>query len=116
MSISWSNVAAIAPELSTVGTDTQNAILAQVNGDISDDAWPSDSKADRARAWLAAHLATLVARAGSGGAVQSESVGSVSRSYAISVAAGANELGSTSYGIEYERLCKAVPAFRFDIA
>src|SRR5262245_17083854 len=114
MAISWTNVTDIAPELSTVALATQTALLEQVNEEeISDDNWPSEAKADRARAYLAAHLATLINRRGSAGAVMSESVGSVSRAYSTSVAAGANELGSTSYGMNYERLCHNVAAFRF---
>jgi hypothetical protein len=46
---------------------------------------------------------TSAGRGGSG-PVQSESVGQVSRSYAVSMAEGTSNLDSTSYGKEYRRL------------
>lgn len=100
--ISWTDVTDIATELSTVATGTQNAILAQVALQLDADEWAE--LYDVGCVYLAAHLATLAARRGAAGSIQSESAGAVSRSYANSVSAGSSQLGSTSYGIEYERL------------
>lgn len=106
MSIVWSDVEAIAPELSVSPLATQDAILEQVNDEeIHDDTWRSAARADRARRYLAAHLATIASNGrGSVGPIQSESVGSVSRSYAVSMAMGSSNLDSTGYGKEYQRL------------
>lgn len=108
MSIVWADVTAIAPELSTVAAAGQTAILGQVNDEeIKDATWPSVAKANRARRYLAAHLATLTLSARGGvGPIQSESVGNVSRSYAVSVSEGSNNLDGTAYGKEYRRLVR----------
>ena len=50
---------------------------------------------------LAAHILTLAGRGGSGGAVASETEGSLSRSFSVSRTDG---LAATSYGQEVERL------------
>ena len=53
--------------------------------------------------YLTAHLLTRSANGGSAaGPVQSEKVGDLSRTYAVS--SGGNALGSTAYGAEYLRL------------
>ena len=108
MSISWADVTALAPELSTVDAGKQTLILDQVNNiEIHDDTWRSAAKANLARRYLAAHLASVTSNGrGSVGPVQSESVGQVSRSYAISVAQGSSNLDTTSYGKEYRRLVR----------
>lgn len=115
ISITWADVEAIAPELADVEVVTQNAILLQVDGQMNSDVW--GSKLDMGAVWLAAHLATVgPGRSGVAGPVIAESVGQVSRQYAASVAAGAGQLGSTSYGMEYERLLMTVPAARLALA
>src|SRR5688500_9353808 len=114
MAIVWQDVVNIAPELSTLPLASQTAILADVALQMNADAW--GSKLDLGSKWLAAHLATVgPRRSGVGGPVVSESVGSVSRAYAASVAAGASQLGSTSYGLEYERLLLTLAAARFAV-
>lgn len=100
-----------ATELSTVATATQNAVLTTVGLQVSEDAW--DTLYDIGCAYLAAHLGSVGRRRGAAGSVMSESVGSVSRSYANSVAQGSAQLGSTSYGVEYERLIGLLPGVRF---
>jgi len=110
MSITWAQVTTAYPgdaALAALAVGTQNDILAQVNDEeIHDATWPSTAKADRARRALAAHLGAMASaqNAGARGPVQSETVGSVSRMYALSVAQGSNPLDSTGYGKEYLRL------------
>jgi hypothetical protein len=56
-------------------------------------------------AYLAAHILTVAGRAGTGGAVTSESEGSLSRGYAIAGGViGMTRMDSTSYGQEVQRL------------
>ncbi len=112
MAIAWADVVYIAPELSTVATATQNAILADVALQLSSDAW--GVLLDLGSKYLAAHLATVSKRKGQGATVTAETVGAVSRQYAApAVAVGA--LGSTGYGLEYERLLMNLPAARLTL-
>lgn len=108
MAITWSNVTDIAPELSTVALATQTAILAQANTELSVAVW--GTRIEIGRAWFAAHLATISGRRGTGGQVTSETVGSVSRSFA---AGGSGGYSSSGYGQEFERLLLTLPAARF---
>ena len=114
MAITWDDeddlyrVIAIAPELASLDTGTQETILAHVNDEaISDEVWRSAAKADRARQYLAAHMGTL-ARPGRGanGPVVGESAGPVSRQYGVTVAAGTSDFEATSYGKVYRRLVR----------
>lgn len=109
MAITWDDVVAIAPELSTVSVEMQNALIAYVEEEISSTTW--GARAARGKVYLAAHLATMSARVGSAGPVTSETVGSVSRSYAVDASSAPS--GSTSYGAEYERLVMTLGAARF---
>jgi hypothetical protein len=106
VSITWADVVAYpAPELSTLATASQTAILAIVDRQIDVDAW--GEFADDGRRLLAAHLGTLT-RSGAGGAagpVTSETLGAMSRSYA-SMTTDAGLLGTTKYGAEYLRLMR----------
>lgn len=103
--ITWSDVSLLAPELSTVAAGAQTLILAYVN-DVHDvDAIDGDGedgyRTKLARIYLAAHLATKIGTgAGGAGAVTSESVGGLSRSYAVAASSGA-ELETTGYGTAY---------------
>lgn len=114
MAITWANVTDIAAELSTAPLALQTAVLAQVNEELNADVW--GTRIDIGRAWLAAHIATVARRRGPGGPVTAETVGSVSRMYSASIAAGAAQLGSTAYGIEFERQLMNLPAARFTVA
>ncbi len=110
MAITWTNVTAVAPELSTVAVATQTAILAQVNSELSTAVW--GSKIEIGRAWLAAHLGTIAGIEEGGGVVQSETVGAVSRTYAV----GSGDYTSTAYGNEFNRLLMQLPLARFTIS
>jgi hypothetical protein len=103
-SITWADVEAIAPELSAVSTDTQTAILADVEAQLSEDYL--GTKYDLACKYLCAHLGTIARRNGSGGAVTSRTVGPVSEAYSVAAATSTDGLNSTSYGQEYKRLIK----------
>jgi hypothetical protein len=110
--ITWDDVALIAPELADLDEDVQDAILADVALELDADAWGTHF--DMASKYLAAHKASMRGRGGAGAQVTSESVGQVSRSYAVS--GSGTDLDSTSYGQDFDRLAKKNPAFRFSIA
>lgn len=110
MAITSSDVLLIAPELSTISGGQWTAILAQVTMQMDATAW--GTWLDKGAVYLAAHLATMTKRVGTAGAVQSESVGSVSRSYAVSSSVDGAALRSTSYGMEYSRLLNLLAAAR----
>jgi hypothetical protein len=114
VSISWGDVTAIAPELSTSSAATQTDILETVDLLIDDAVW--GEFADKGRAYLAAHLGTIAGGSGGGGGgagpVTEETIGPLSRSYATPEGVDGS-LGSTKYGLFYKtllRLAVAVPA------
>lgn len=83
--ITWSDVTSHVPSVSTTGVQLRNDILEYVNTRVRVDDFGGETaiSAKLARVYLAAHFATYNAQAASGqsGAVQSESVGGISRSY-----------------------------------
>lgn len=112
--IVWDDVEAVAPELSAVADATQDAILAAVEELVSDDSvW--GSKLDIGRTYLAAHLATVGRRRGGAGPLQSETVGPVTRSYAV-VAAATADYGATGYGTIFESILLTLPLARLALA
>ena len=103
--ITWADVVLIAPELADVPVGVQTALLADVAEQLESSQWGNDARYDMASKYLVAHLATLYLQ-GSGGAagpVTSESVGSVSRSYA-SPSFAVDRYASTAFGREFARL------------
>lgn len=109
MSVTWSQVQEIAPELtsSVVPLATQTLLLAMVDAQIDDDEW--GTFADYGRRYLAAHLGAQYASGGSvGGQVASETLGPMSRSYTLP-AGVQGALSTTKYGIEYQRLLDMLP-------
>lgn len=113
ISITWADVEAVAPELSSTPIATQTAVLASLPLRMSEDVW--GNKLDLGAALLAAHLATVSRRRGAGGALQSQSAGQVSRAFAQALSNPGN-FGATSYGVEYEALLLTLSAARFDVA
>jgi len=106
--ITWSDVTAIAPELSDVSAQGQAAILAHVALQVGETEW--GDYAAMGQAYLAAHLGALaLSSAGAGGAVQSESVGTVSVTYAVNAAVLGAGLDSTTWGREYSRVRALLP-------
>ena len=108
--IAWSDVTTAVPGLSTVDP-TYGALLASLaNGffDVDNLGGEAADKLRIARINLAAHLATLHVN-GNGGAVISESIGGLSRSYQAPVV-NAGELGATSYGMIVQLMIGTSPA------
>lgn len=93
----------IAPEMVSVDPARRTRIIAQVQKQVSSTVF--GEMYELAVAYLAAHALTMSSRNGSGGAINSESEGSLSRSYLVP--ASTISLGSTSYGLEYLSLRKA---------
>lgn len=86
----------IAPEL--VSAPTLAGALAMAEDQIAAD----HCQREQAVAYMAAHILTIAMRNGTGGAVTSETEGSLSRGYGVS--GSATRLDSTSYGSEVQRL------------
>lgn len=104
--ITWSDVVLLAPELSAVASGAQTLILSYVNGllDVTaiDPVGEDGNITKMARIYLAAHCATKIGTgAGGAGAVTSESLGGLSRSYAVQASATAEALKTTGYGVQY---------------
>lgn len=119
--ITWGDVLAIAPSLTTITETARADIVGHVNEMVAASEFGGeDSYTYRlARMQLAAHLGTLIKRGSAGGgsaatgAVVSESVGGISRSYAQSAASddsSTSGLSSTPYGLAYLELLGASPA------
>lgn len=107
LTITWADVTTAFPNdtaLAAVPEDTQDDILADVVLEVSVTAFGGQARALAAGKYLAAHLASIGA-AGRGGtpALQSISVGDVSKSFGLSVGRDAFALNATSYGQEYRR-------------
>lgn len=109
--MTWADVVALAPALASLAVARQTQILAEVDNEVSTDAW--GDYAEAGKRYLAAHkgTVTVLSDAGSGGGaalgpITSESLGPMSRSYGTigdSTSVDA-ELSRTSYGREYIRL------------
>lgn len=100
MSITWADVVAIAPNLSVIQSTsaTAIAILAAVDRQIDDSVW--NEFADDGRRYLAAHLASI---RDDEGLVTSETIGAMSRSYAMPPGI-MGSLALSTFGAEYLRL------------
>lgn len=105
--IVWSDVSALAPEMSTTNVTTQGDILNHVNIALNVTPFGGDLGVTTrlARIYYAAHLAAL-AKLGTGGALLSESIGGMSRSYAAPMTR--SRLSATSYGLAFLQLLPAV--------
>lgn len=113
MAISWTDVTAVAPELASTSTTTQNMILALVERWVSSDSRAWGSLADDGKRYLAAHLGTLVGN--KSGAISSESLGPMSRSYSGGGGYPPGVIGSlalSNYGAQFKFfLDSIVPRF-----
>ena len=76
---------------------------------INATAW--GTKANLATIYLAAHFLSAwnPDLAIAAGAVSSETVGEVSRTYAVGSAPAAGDYGSSRWGVEYKRLMRTIP-------
>lgn len=105
--IAWSDVVAFAASLSSTPASQQLDVLEFVNRWIAPESFGGEESHTlrMARIYLAAHLATATAgNSGVTGAVTSESIGGMSRSYAV--LAADSGLDKTSYGGVYKNLIK----------
>ncbi len=123
MTISWSDVEELAPELvGLVPAGMQTRFLAKVDREVGD-SWEEagEGAADDGRLYLAAHLATKYASGLGGGAggggvgpVTSESLGPMSVSYgSLTSSSGGvydGDYSTTKYGIEYLRMVNNLPS------
>lgn len=112
--ITWTQVAALASELSDLDAGAQLLILEHVNAALDAAIWGGESspKLRLARIYLAAHYGTLARSNGNAaaGPVISESAGGLSRTYANMSVVGATRLDSTSWGRLYSELVATTPA------
>ena len=127
MAFVWSDVVAVAPELSTYPVGLQTIMLARAVESIDPAQFCGDDTADYALAvrYLAAHFATdqklASANAANPGKIQSESVGGLSVSYGsfgVTRGATANSRAvyeSTSYGALFLGLLRSSPCSGFAI-
>ena len=103
--ITWTDVIAIAAELSSTPVPTQTAILAMVGVQVGAKNWMGLQKFGQQ--YLAAHLGTLSRKRGEG-PTSEKSAGGLSESYQSLLQFG--NLGLSAYGVEYERLLYMTPA------
>lgn len=110
--ITWAMVVNHASELSAIGVDAQNDILAHVNTTLKPSVFGGEEsgKLKLARIYLAAHFGTIEKARGSVvGPVVSSSAGGLSRSFAV-VQGSSNDYDSTPYGKQYAALLKTTLA------
>jgi len=110
MDVTLELLTALAPEFAGM-TPERLTILNRVAALHVSDAVFGES-ADIAKAWVIAHMAKL-ADTGGAGAVRSESVGDISRTYAA--AADATYWNLTAYGQEFLSICKTVALVQGDL-
>jgi len=109
MAIAQTDVNVIAPELSTVSASDFSAVLSDVLLEISVSFWGSQQMADRVTKYLVAHVLAMAHPELSGpGPVASESVGEVSRTYAVGAPRDPDAYDMTRYGKEYKRLRRSI--------
>lgn len=112
--IIWTDVVAVAPELATdVSADFQTMVLAYVNTVVAPAQFGGEDSIifKLARAYLAAHYASLFVDGSLGGAqMTSMSEGGVSASFSVDTAGGENALSSTTYGDTFLTFVRRSPA------
>ncbi len=113
-SITWTEVVAIAPQLTAVGAGAQAEFTNYVNSALAILQYGGEDsfKLRMARLNLAAHLGEMWLRKGQASDVSSETVGvdSVATGYARLPQTLAGQTGLTSYGIEFDRLTSSTPS------
>jgi hypothetical protein len=109
--IEWTDVTAAAPELTDrVVTLEQTHILAYVNDEAFEPSafgGEESNTLERARVYLAAHMATMGLRAGVPGPITSSTGGKLSLTYATFGLK--SSYYATSYGVLLEGLLEALP-------
>lgn len=113
-SIIWEDVAGVAPELggTRMSLIAQDMILQLANTYLAVDNWGGEAspKLKMARAYVAAHFATMQLRRGIPGAVASSAAGGLSRSYATPMLNMNTTMQLTGYGMLYIQLAKTTAA------
>lgn len=114
--ITWTDVTNLAPELATVPSTVQTAILAQVALIVGETAW--GAAFEQGAACLAAHFGALSLRVGdeSPGPVTQETTEHVSKSYGFTREMTEAPYGSTVYGQRYQALLKTLAYKRIGLA
>lgn len=107
--IVWTDVTAIAVELTAVPVDAQTLFLSYVNTSLNVDYFGGESHINTklARIYLAAHLGKTQLQGGDSiaGPVTSESAGGLSRSYAlVSAVSGSGAVSGSSWADRYMEL------------
>jgi len=113
MTIEWNDVIDIAPELSTVSTASQTALITDAY--VLLNVGTCGERLDMCAKYLCAHQATLNARRGQGGTITGQSVGQVSRQFSANPTVYL-DLESTSYGRTLQRLIRTNSAARWTVA
>lgn len=114
MSITATNVKARAPEFASLSDSVVEIFMddasARIDLDMFGDLY------DLGHLYLTAHLLSVAypALATASGPVQSETVGQVSRTYAVSAASSSGGGYNTKWGAEYKRLTRSIP-YRFGV-
>lgn len=107
MAITWTDVTALAPSLSTISVAGQNEILARVALEVGPGQW--GALQTQGQLALARHLGVVSLRGtGAPGPLISETVGPLSRQFAAPILT-ASALSSTPWGAEYARLRALLP-------
>ncbi len=109
--IIWTDVTALAPELTSVSSGAQTDLLAYVNTALKVSVFDDETgpMTRLARIYLAAHYATISQQGGAGaaGPVTGESAGGLSRQYASFSPMGSDPLFDvTPYGKAFRGLCR----------
>lgn len=103
--ITWDNVEAFAPELSSVDSDAQTDILAYVNDALNVSAFGGESSPflKLARICLAAHFGSIsgLGASGASGPVVRKRLGQAEIEYASGGSYSMTTLGMTTYGQTY---------------
>ena len=94
----------IAPELASENSTRKKEAAKLAELQVTEARWRD--KYDMAVAYLTAHILTIAKRKGRAGGVQSETVGSLNRSYGGVTAM--DSLDTTAYGIEFKRIRRQV--------
>jgi hypothetical protein len=101
-----SDITDVAPELADQTTQRLEFYIELARSFVNEGMW--GAKATKGIILYAAHLATLGAREGAGGAITAERVGDLQRSYGSSSSEEDYELKQTSYGTMFLSLRKTL--------
>lgn len=107
MTVAKADIIARAPELASLSDSAFTTAIADAALQLAPDFW--GDILDLATVYLCAHMLAVQnpsVVSGGAGPVSSESVGPISRSYAVKAVDDAEEYATTRWGLEYVRLRK----------